>query len=169
MKKIWKGWLLKIKRGSTPEASTTVEPVVSTTVETLCTTPAGNADEGFLSKQQVSTIEPELASNIDIASVIANRKCITAKLINTNKRDLMGNPRYENLDFVNKGDIVTLGYMDEPKTYLVLDTMSNELGEISSPVSSTILKCNESSIIAIVDNIAESDQGKRIVSINVYA
>lgn len=168
MKMHWMAWLSKTKSSYAPTTNTTVEPVASTTEEALRTALTGNADVAVLPKQETNVIEPELAFNRDIASVIANRKCIAAKLINTNKRDLMGNPRYENLDFVNKGDIVTLGYMDEPKTYLVLDAMSNELGEISSPISSTILKCNESNIIAIVDNITEGDQGKRIVSINVY-
>lgn len=169
MKMHWKAWLPKTKGSSAPNTITTVEPVATTTEQTLSATSAGNADEDILSEQEVNTIEPELSPNLDIASVIATRKCIAAKLINTNKRDLMGNPRYENLDFVNKGDIVNLGYLDETKTYLVLDAMSNELGEISSAISSAVLECNESNIIAIVDNIAENDQGKRSVSINIYA
>ena len=168
MKMHWKAWLPKTKGGSVPNTITTVEPVATTTEETLCTTSVGNADEGILSEQEANTIEPELSPNIDIASVIATRKCIAAKLINTNRRDLMGNPRYENLDFVNKGDILNLGYLDETKTYLVLDAISNELGEISSPLSSTILECKENNIIAVIDKITENGQGIRSVSINVY-
>lgn len=168
MKMHWKAWLPKNKGGSVPNTITTVEPVATTTEETLGTTSTGNADEGILSEQKVNSIEPQLEPKIDIASVIATRKCIAAKLINTNKRDLMGNPRYENLDFVNKGDIVNLGYLDETKTYLVLDAMSNELGEISSAISSAIQECNESNIIAIADNITENGQGIRSVSINVF-
>ena len=168
MKKHWKTWLTKTTNGSTHETSMTVEPVVSATPEAVYTTSANNADEGVLSEQAVNIIELELVSNKDISSLIVNRKCITAKLINTNKRDFTGNPRYENLDFVNEGDVVNLGYMDETKTYLVLDVMNNELGEISSSISSIILESRESNIIAIAGNITENDQGKRAVSINLY-
>ena len=168
MKKHWKTWLTKTTNGSTHETSVTVEPVVSATLEAVDTTSAHNADEGVLSEQAVNIIELELVSNKDISSLIVNRKCITAKLINTNKRDFTGNPRYENLDFVNEGDVVNLGYMDETKTYLVLDVMNNELGEISSSISSIILESRESNIIAIAGNITENDQGKRAVSINLY-
>lgn len=168
MKMHWKAWLPKTKSSSASNTIATVDPVAATTEESSCTTSASNADKGILLEQEVNTIELESFPNIDIASVITNRKSITAKLINTNKRDLMGNHRYENLDFINKGDIVNLGYLDEARTYLVLDSMSNELGEISSAVSSAILECKESNIIAIVDNITENDQGKRSVLINVY-
>ncbi len=168
MKTHWKSWFTKTKSESVPVTSTTVEPSASIAEETLCSTLTGIADAEILPVQENNIIEPESAPNNDIASMIAIRKCIQAKLLNTNKRDFTGNPRYENLDFVNEGDILTLGYIDETGTFLVLDARSNELGEIGSAIASTILESKENNIIAIIDKITENGQGIRSVSINVY-
>ncbi len=168
MKKLWKAWLSKIKTGSASATSTTVEPVASTREEVLCTTLTGNADEGILSEHEDNVIEPKLTSNIDILSAISNRQCIKANLTKTRKKDVFGNPRYDNLDIANNGDIVKLEYMDESKTYLVLDKRGNELGEIGTTTTSTILKSSKDQIIAIVDNITGNAEGEYVALINVY-
>ena len=145
-----------------------VEPVAFTTEEMLCTMSANNADEGLLSEQKTNIIEPTVVSNIDISSVIASRQCIKANLTKINKRDVFGNPRYDNLDLANDGDIVKLEYLDDTKTYLVLDKRGNELGEIGAETTSTILKSSKSEIVAIIDKITGNEEGKYVALINSY-
>jgi hypothetical protein len=139
-----------------------------TSEEALCTNSDCNAGKEVLPEQDAKITEPKLTSKIDITSLTVGKTCIKANLTKTSKKDAFGNPRYDNLDITYEGDIVKLEYMDEAKTYLVLDKRGNELGEIGAETTSTILKSSASNIAAVVSNITGNEEGKYFVQINVY-
>jgi len=149
------------KKSSSVQASNTaVEPEVSVPEATLNSASADNADEIIISEP--TAVEPV------VEPTTANKKCIKATLTKTNKRDVFGNPRCDNLDIANEGDTVSLEYMDEIKAYLVLNKRGNELGEIGTATSIKILESSDGKIIAAINSISETVDGKYTAIINVY-
>ncbi|MEL7609529.1 MAG: HIRAN domain-containing protein [Bacillota bacterium] len=100
---------------------------------------------------------------------LENCESAIATLTKTSKKDDFDSRRDENLLLNTNGDPLQLEYNDETETYWVRDDVGNEIGELSKSISAKMMtKESNSELIAFLEEITESDEGKYGARIRVY-
>lgn len=92
------------------------------------------------------------------------------KLIKTSKKDsLFDSPRYESIEGMDDGEVVSLHYDDETETYIVYDLSGAELGEISKSDSKKIAnKSEEYNAVPVITEIDYDEKDRPTAKIKVY-
>ena len=91
-------------------------------------------------------------------------------LTKTSKKDDFGMSRQDHLEGCDEGEVVDLDYQYDTDTYLVTDSMGNELGEISSSKSEKLNETEKKgkSFQSIILNLDYNDSGKITCKIRIF-
>lgn len=97
---------------------------------------------------------------------------LVAQLIKTSKKDILSDrKRLEMLEYVSKGEEVTLSEDSDVEGLLVQDDCGNELGELSESIANKILENTNKDledIKAYIEAIECDDNGKNRVKIRIF-
>lgn len=105
----------------------------------------------------------------DPFEVAARHENLRTKLIKTSKKIDEYTNRQDACSLLDIGDVLDLDFNAETETYIALNDMGEEVGEINKKVSETIMeKEDEFEVVCLVEEVDEDDNGKYSVNVLVY-
>lgn len=110
-----------------------------------------------------------IAFYIDPFRVAAKYENVSTKLIKTSKRIDEYTNRQDACSSLTRGEVLELEFDVETDTYIALNDIGEEVGEINKKISDSILeKEDEFEVVCLVDEVDEDDNGKCNVKVLVY-
>ena len=89
-------------------------------------------------------------------------------VVKTGKKDCDHTPRYENLETCNVGDTVDVDYDYSSESYVLTNYTVSEIGELPASASSFINAANCKSVVGVISEMTEDDNGKPKAKVKIY-
>lgn len=105
----------------------------------------------------------------DITIELYKHESIIVKLIGTDKKDFLDNPRQDNLSVCDEEDLVDLDYDDDKKTYTIFVDGALKIGELAKADARKLKKQEDKfEYIGVLDEIVLNESEKYEAKLRIF-